>query len=310
MGALWQDILYGLRVLAKRPVFTAVAALSLALGIGLNTAIFSLTNTILLGPLPYRDPDRLLTIFSVAPEHLDQLNGVSVPDLFAWKEQARSFEAIGALANNASDFGAEENGMPAERVQGENVTPSLLQALGVQPFMGRLLTEADDEVDHPAPVILLSYRLWMRRFGGSQDVLNRKILVNGQNTSVIGVMPPDFRITDESGDWIAPHSPQPFSTSRIGAVPVMCRQTEARRHVEAGAERNGRYFRAACQAISRARYGSREALDRPPENLPGRHVWILQPSIDAVTRGGWIRVVDRVRECGGAAAGSCLVATD
>jgi len=204
MGALWQDILYGLRVLAKRPVFTAVAALSLALGIGLNTAIFSLTNTILLGPLPYRDPDRLLTIFSVAPEHLDQLNGVSVPDLFAWKEQARSFEAIGALANNASDFGAEENGMPAERVQGENVTPSLLQALGVQPFMGRLLTEADDEVDHPAPVILLSYRLWMRRFGGSQDVLNRKILVNGQNTSVIGVMPPDFRITDESGDWIAP----------------------------------------------------------------------------------------------------------
>jgi putative ABC transport system permease protein len=181
-----------------------VAALSLAVGIGLNTAIFTLMNTILLGSLPYRDVDRLVELFSVAPQHPDQLNGASIPDLFAWKEQARSFEAIGGLSNNAVDFGAEENGVPAERIQGENATPGLLQALGVQPMMGRLFTEAEDEVDHPAPVIVISHRLWIRRFGGAADILNREILVNGQNTSIIGVMPPDFRFTDENGDFLSP----------------------------------------------------------------------------------------------------------
>ena len=204
MGVLWQDTLHGLRMLARKPMFTAVAALSLALGIGLNTAIFTLMNTILLGSLPYPDADRLVQIFSVPPTHLDQLNGASVPDLFAWKERARCFEAIGGMSNNAVDFGAEEDGVPAERVQGENFMPGLFQVLGVQPRMGRLFTETEDEVDHPAPVIIISHRLWMRRFGGDPDVLNRKIIVNGQNTSIIGVMPPDFRFTDEKGDYLAP----------------------------------------------------------------------------------------------------------
>ncbi len=204
MNALWQDILYGLRVLAKKPLFTIVAALSLALGIGLNTAIFTLTNTILLRSLPYPDASRLVAIQSFVQNRPDQLNGASIPDLFAWKQQARSFEAMGALNNNAYDFGAEENGMSAERIPGEVVTPDLLQALGVQPIMGRLFSEAEDEVDHPAPAIIISHRLWMRRFGGDTDILNRRVLVNGISTSIIGVMPPDFRITDENGDWLAP----------------------------------------------------------------------------------------------------------
>jgi putative ABC transport system permease protein len=204
MSVLWQDILYGLRMLAKKPLFTLVAALSLAIGIGLNTAIFTLMNTILLGSLPYPDADRLVAIFSLAPGHPDQLNGPSVPDLFAWTERARSFEAIGALRNNAYDFGAEENGQPAERLQGELVTPGLLRALGVQPSMGRLFTEADDAVDHPAAAILISHRLWLRRFGGDRDILRRKVLMNGESTSIIGVMPPEFRFTDETGEFLAP----------------------------------------------------------------------------------------------------------
>jgi predicted permease len=204
LGGFWQDILYGTRSLSKRPMFTAVAVLSIAVGIGLNTAIFTLMNGILLRPLPYPDAERLVAIFSISPEHPDQLNGVSVPDLFDWKQQSRSFEAIGAVVNNALDFGVEENGMPAERIQGENVTPSLLEALGVQPLLGRLISEAEDEVDHPAPVIVISHRLWMRRFGGDKDIVNRKILVNGTATSIIGVMPPDFRFSDENADYIAP----------------------------------------------------------------------------------------------------------
>jgi putative ABC transport system permease protein len=204
LSTLWHDLVYGLRVLTKKPLFTLVIALSLAVGIGLNTAIFTLMNTILLRSLPFRDADRVVTLFSIPPGHPDQPNGVSVPDLFAWREQAHSFDAMGAVVNNAVDFGAEENGQPAERVQGENVTPGLLQALGAQPMMGRLFTESEDEVDHPAAVILISHRLWTRRFGGAKDILNRKVLVNGQNTAIIGVLAPDFRITDENGDYVAP----------------------------------------------------------------------------------------------------------
>jgi putative ABC transport system permease protein len=204
LGILWQDIAYGLRMLAKKPVFTIIAALSLALGIGLNTAIFTLMNTILLRSLPYPDADRLVAIYSVPPDHPDQFNGASVPDLFAWKRQARSFAAIGAVRSNALDFGAEENGAPAQRVPGEYVTAGLLQALGTQPLMGRLFSEEEDAVDHPAPVILISHRLWVRRFGSDPDILKRKILINGVNTAVIGVMGPDFRFTDENADYLAP----------------------------------------------------------------------------------------------------------
>jgi putative ABC transport system permease protein len=204
MHTLWQDLKYGLRTLAAKRGFTVAAVLSLALGIGLNTAIFTLVNTILLGSLPYRDADRLVEAFSIAPGHPDQLNGVSVPDYFAWKKQSRSFEAIGGLANSVLDLGAAENGMPAARVQGEFVTPGLLETLGVHPLMGRLFTESEDEVDHPARVIVISHRLWMRRFGGANDILNRTILVNGENAQIIGVMPADFRFTDENGEFLAP----------------------------------------------------------------------------------------------------------
>jgi putative ABC transport system permease protein len=201
---IWDDIRFGIRGLRKRPVFTFVAAVSLALGIGLNTAIFTLMNTILLGSLPYRDAERLVMLFSVSPEHLEQLNGVSVPDLFAWREKARSFEAMGAMVNSAVDFGPAENGLPAERIQGEFVTPGTLEALGVRPMMGRWFDQSEDEVDHPAPVILISHRLWTRRFGGAADILGKNILVNGVTTTILGVMPVDFRFSDETGEYLAP----------------------------------------------------------------------------------------------------------
>src|SRR5262249_51379876 len=149
----WQDVLYGLRMLAKRPLFAAIAALSLALGIGLNTAIFTLINTILWGSLAFHDPERLVAIFPVPPGQPDQLNPVSVPDYMAWKARSQSFEQLGAMFNTAHDFGAEENGMPAERIRGESFAPDLLQLLGVQPLMGRLFNPDEATVDHPAPVM-------------------------------------------------------------------------------------------------------------------------------------------------------------
>lgn len=204
MGDLWQDLRYAFRLLSKSKLFTAVATLSMALGIGLNTAIFTLVNTILLGSLPYRDPGRVVAVFSIAPGQPDQLQGASIPDMLAWRAHARSFEELGAAVASELDFGRAENGLPAERLEGEYVTPGLLRALGAAPLMGRLFTDAEDQVDHPAPVLLISSRLWRRRFGGTADVLGRQVLINGQNATIIGVMPADFRFSDENGDYIAP----------------------------------------------------------------------------------------------------------
>jgi putative ABC transport system permease protein len=204
MQAIRQDAVYGLRMLAKRPVFTAIAALSLALGIGLNTAIFTLINTMLWGSLPYRAEDRIAVIWSVPPQHLDRIANVSVPDYFAFKERNRSFEVMGAVSQTERDFGAAENGAPAERIEGEDFTPELLQALDVQPLLGRMFTAEEDAVDHPAPVVVISYRLWQRRFGGDKDILNRTVLLDNVKTNIIGVMRPDFLFSDDHAEFLAP----------------------------------------------------------------------------------------------------------
>jgi putative ABC transport system permease protein len=204
VNTIRQDLVYGLRMLAKKPVFTAVAALSLALGIGLNTAIFTLINSMLWGPLPYRAEDRIAVVWSVPPQHLDRTETVSIPDYIAFRDRNRSFEMLGAMNETAHDFGAAENGAPAERIIGEDFTPELLQALSAAPLMGRLFTAEEDQIDHPAPVIVLSYRLWQKRFGGDRNILGRTVLVDGVQTSIIGVMRPDFLFSDDRAEYLAP----------------------------------------------------------------------------------------------------------
>jgi putative ABC transport system permease protein len=204
VSTIRQDLVYGLRMLAKKPVFTAAAVLSLALGIGLNTAIFTLINTILLGRLPFQEENRLAAVWSVPPQHLDKTDYVSIPDFVAFRDQNHSFELLGAVNPNMHDFGAVENGAPAERLIGEDFTPELLQSLGVQPFMGRLLMQDEGQVDHPAPVLILGYRLWQRRFGGDRNVLGKTILVDGIQNTIIGVMKPDFVFDYDKAEYIVP----------------------------------------------------------------------------------------------------------
>ena len=119
MITIWQDTVYGLRMLIKKPSFTAVAALSLALGIAANTIIFSLIDTTLLRPLTFRDPGRLLAIWTVPNQNPDRRNGVNVPSYLAWREQNRSFDSMGAFFGFSVNIGAEENGAPAERIDGQ-----------------------------------------------------------------------------------------------------------------------------------------------------------------------------------------------
>ena len=153
---LWQDVLYGLRMLGKKPGFTAIAVISLGLGIGANTAIFSLVNTILLGTLSFREPGRMVIIGTIPPGHPEQTNGAMVPDYLAWKERSRSFEMLGAVNGDVLALGSSENGAAAERIEGEEFSPAVFQILGVTPLLGRTFTDDEDPIDTPARVILIT----------------------------------------------------------------------------------------------------------------------------------------------------------
>jgi len=204
MTTLWQDVVYGVRMLAKRPLFTAVAALSLALGIGLNTAIFTLINTILWGSLAFQRPEQLAVVASTPPGQPTQINGVSVPDYMAFKDRQKCFEEVGAMYNSGHEFGATENGAPAEVIRGEAFSPSLLKTLGVHPLLGRLFNENEMQIDTPIPVILISHRMWQRRFNGDPGILKQTVLVDGVKTSIVGVMQPNFLFSDDKAQFVEP----------------------------------------------------------------------------------------------------------
>src|SRR5688572_13411417 len=123
MRNLWQDLLYGCRTLMKKPAFTIVAALSLALGIGANTVIFSLINTTLLRPLPFEDPDKLMVIWTVPLQDRTQQNAMNVSSYYALRDKSQSFESIGALTGSIKNLGAEKGGAPAERISGYGFAP-------------------------------------------------------------------------------------------------------------------------------------------------------------------------------------------
>ncbi len=204
MRTLWQDIIYGFRMLLKKPAFTIVAAMSLALGIGANTVIFSLINTTLLRPLPYNEPSRLVMIWSVPLDHRDQLNGVTAFNYLVLQEKAKSFETMGAIRNNVCNVGADEHGQTPERVDCENFTPSVFKTLGVKPVLGRVLADDENPVDTIAPVLLISDRFWQRRFNGDAHVLGQTLRVDGVDKTIIGVMPPNFYLFDDQADFWTP----------------------------------------------------------------------------------------------------------
>jgi len=204
MTTLLQDVLYGLRMLGNKPGFTTVAVLSLGLGIGANTAIFSLVNTILLGSLSYREPGRLVMIETTPPGHPEQTDRAMVPDYLAWKERSRSFEKLGAVSGDSRDLGPQENGAPAERIEGEGFSPAVFQILGVRPLLGRTFTDDEDQIDTPAPVILISHRLWQRRFASDANIVNKTVRTDDRTVTIIGVMPPNFRFSYDAADFWAP----------------------------------------------------------------------------------------------------------
>jgi putative ABC transport system permease protein len=199
METLLADVRYGLRSLLKRPGFTIVALLALTLGIGANTAIFSLVNAVLLRPLPFPEPDRLVWAWgnirgggnraSVAP--LDYLD---------YRERNKTFSEFAAMFSIPVPVNFTGGGEP-ERLTGAGVTGNYFQALGVQPLMGRTF-QFENEHSGQDNVVVLSYGLWQRRFGGDPSILNKTITLNGRSHSVIGVMPRDFSFPRSAELWV------------------------------------------------------------------------------------------------------------
>jgi putative ABC transport system permease protein len=204
MTTTWQDIIYGFRTLRKKPGFTIVAALSLALGIGANTVIFSLINTTLLRPLPYAAPDRLVELWSIPLDHKDQRNWVVAANLLAFQQRAQSFQAMGGAREQVCNIGSDQHGQPPERVDCENMMPSLFQTLGVKPLLGRVLAEDENPVDDPPLVLLISERFWERHFNRDPAVIGKVMRVDGLDKTVIGVMPKNFYVFDDQADFWTP----------------------------------------------------------------------------------------------------------
>ena len=193
---MFQDLRYGLRMLRKNPGFTFVAALTLALGIGANAAIFSVVNAVLLRALPYRDPDRLVMLGYYRARALNDF--ATGAEFLEWRDQAKSFEQIAAYRFDTADL--TENGEP-ERLNAGYVSADLFATLGVAPAVGRSFIPAEDAIGG-AQAVILSDEFWRRRFGADPQVIGRTITLVGQSRTVIGIMQPGFRFLDEAEVWL------------------------------------------------------------------------------------------------------------
>jgi len=195
MHALWQDVRYGLRMLAKHPGFTAIAVLTLALGIGANTAIFSLLNQVLLRRLPVRNPGELVILKSPGPKRGHVWSDGDDSEIFSYplyKGLAKNTAVFnGVIARYPFEASIASHGQ-TERGSGELVTGNYFDVLGVRPVLGRVLSPADDDVQGAHPVLVLSHSYWTRHFGGDSGVLNQAILVNNAEMTIVGVAQSGF----------------------------------------------------------------------------------------------------------------------
>ncbi|MCI0491134.1 MAG: ABC transporter permease [Blastocatellia bacterium] len=194
MQTLWQDLRYGVRVLRARPAFSAIAIMILALGIGANTAIFSVVNAVLLRPLPYKEAERIVLLWGRNVQlNLNQTEfPASYPDFDDWREQARAFDHISALLPGSLNLSDDTE---PERIGGIGVTADFFKILGVEAMMGRTFSneEAEPGREH---VVLLSHSFWQRRFGADASVIDRTITLNGRKHRIIGIMPAGFRFAE------------------------------------------------------------------------------------------------------------------
>ena len=202
-----QNVRYALRVLAKQPLFTAIVVLTFALGIGANTAVFSVVNAVLLRPLPFHEPQNLVALGEFdTREKADpgtEIESISYLDYVDWRDQTKVFEHVAVYTNQS--VSTLTDGNQATHVQGESVSADLFRLLGVQPMLGRTFLPKEDEPGNY--VVILSYELWQRQFGGDRGIVGRNVTLDGKQFQIIGVMPPRFtyplRFSNPPELWIS-----------------------------------------------------------------------------------------------------------
>ncbi|HEV2664259.1 MAG TPA: ABC transporter permease, partial [Blastocatellia bacterium] len=199
LADLWQDLRYGARMLLKNPGFTLIATLTLALGIGANTAIFSVVNAVLLHPLPFKEPDRLVTILEMKLPQFRE-STANPGNFLDWKKQNTVFERL--VAYTTPPFNLVGTGDP-EQLRGMKVTDGFFAMLGAQPLLGRDFLPEEDRTGRNN-VVILSHGLWQRRFGAAANIVNQTLTLSGQSYTVIGVMPATFQFGGLSLDLWTP----------------------------------------------------------------------------------------------------------
>jgi len=193
MRNLWQDLRYGARMLLKKPGFTLIAVITLALGIGANTAIFSVVNAVLLRPLPYAEPERLVALWESNTQRPESRNSISYPNFFDWRSQSKSFERMASYYTN--DMALTGVAAPVN-LRSAVVSPDLFATLGVRPQLGRWFVGEEEKPGIRAAIV--NHGLWQRQFGGDPNIVGRAVTLNGKQFNVVGVMPAGFQYPIEA----------------------------------------------------------------------------------------------------------------
>jgi putative ABC transport system permease protein len=214
IGTLLQDFRYGLRMLAKKPGFTFVAVLALSLGIGANTAIFSVVNAVLLRPLPFAEPERLVRVYATNAKRGQTSAPTSYLNFVDWRDQNQVFDHMAAYSGASAAF---TYGDVPEQIEGAGATADLFKVLGTQPLLGRALSREDERPN--ARVVVLSHSLWQRRFNADPKIVGQQVKFDGESTTVIGVMPKGFAfpLEDENPEFWVPLDPEQVFNKERGA---------------------------------------------------------------------------------------------
>lgn len=201
MGTVWQDVRYGVRTLTKRPFFTTIAIVTIALGIGANTSIFSVVNGVLLEPLPLHEPEELVTPAVIGTRGFEI--SLSIPNFRDWRERSRSFESFGANMSRNHTLTGDDR---PEMIRARWVLGDFFETLGVPPARGRVIG-SDETWAGAAPVAVVAHGFWERRLGGDPTVIGRTITLDGETFEIIGVMPQWFQFPPPT-----PRSSCPWAT--------------------------------------------------------------------------------------------------
>ena len=215
METVWQDLRYAIRLLTKSPGFTVVAILTLGLGIGANTAIFSVMNVVVLRPLPFPEPDRIVHVWRIDPRRGVTSGTASAAQYLDWQDRSHSFEQLAAWLGGLFNLTGE--GRP-EEVWGARTSANFFDLFKVRPVIGRSFLPADEHLGHE-DVAIVSYRLWQRRFGGASNALGQNITIDDQPYTIIGVLPADFSLWGNAGWQYDVWMPFAFDGARASVGP-------------------------------------------------------------------------------------------